>query len=249
VGVREVYEAEVRETGRGHAASVANSCGIAASCGSLGANASMLRTLILLSVALLSVASASHAEDTDDLRGYLGVRLGISAAYDTEIGGGLSATPNEQVLGVSVGLNLGRHLGLELAGDGWERNMRFERRTIGEFAMYTGMPLLRARYPLLEGRLTPYALAGLGVGYTEFNDRKRPGFELDIGGSSWGVVGALGLGLEYFVANNIAIGIETKYIISRGQEIRVNGRQQSLDLDTLLATAGLRLFFPEVKRR
>ena len=52
--------------------------------------------------------------------------------------------------------------------------------------MYTAMPLLRARYPVLEGRLTPY-----------------------VGGTSWGVAGALGVGLEYFVANNIAIGIET----------------------------------------
>ena len=31
--------------------------------------------------------------------------------------------------------------------------MRLGGRTIGEFAMYTAMPLLRARYPVLEGRL------------------------------------------------------------------------------------------------
>jgi opacity protein-like surface antigen len=209
----------------------------------------MALTTTLLLLTLLAVAPSSHAQDTDDFRGYLGVRLGITAAYDTDIGAGLSATPNEQVLGVSVGVNLGRYLGVELAGDGWERNMRLGGRTIGEFAMYTGMATVRARYPLLEGRLTPYALAGLGVGYTEFNDRKRPGFGLDIGGSSWGVAGALGVGAEYFVANNIAIGIETKYIISRDQEVRVNGRQQSLDLDTLLTTAGIRIFFPEVKGR
>lgn len=206
----------------------------------------ILRTLLLL-LALLAVAPSSDAEDTDDLRGYLGVRLGISAAYDTHIGGGLGATPNEQVLGVSVGVNLGRYLGVEVAGDGWERNLRFGGRTVGEFAMYTGMPLLRARYPLLDGQLTPYALAGLGIAYTEFNDRKRPGFGLDVGGSSWGVAGAVGLGLEYFVANNIAIGIETKNIILRDQEIRLNGQRRSLELDTLLATAGIRLLFPEVK--
>src|SRR5688572_32916311 len=88
-----------------------------------------------------------------------------SAASDTDVGGGLGATPNEQVLGVSLGVNFNRYLGLELAGDGWERNMRLGGRTIGEFAMYTGMLTLRARYPLLDGRLTPYALAGLGVGY------------------------------------------------------------------------------------
>ena len=209
----------------------------------------MAPTIVLLLVSLLAVVPSSHAQDTDDIRGYLGIRLGITAAHDTDIGGGLGATPNEQVLGVSLGVNLGRHLGVELAGDGWERNMRLARRSIGEFAMYTAMPMLRARYPLLEGRLTPYALAGLGAGYTEFNDRKRPGFEVDVGGTSWGVAAALGLGLEYFVANNITIGVETKYIISRDQEVRLNGRQQSLELDTLLATGGIRLYFPEVKGR
>jgi opacity protein-like surface antigen len=209
----------------------------------------LIPLLLLLALLAAALPFPSHAQDTDDLRGYLNVRLGITAAYDTNLGGGLGATPNEQVLGVSVGVNLGRYLSLELAGDGWERNMRLGGRTIGEFAMYTGIPTVRARYPLLEGRLSPYALAGLGVGYTEFNDRKKPGFGVDIGGTSWGVVGALGVGAEYFVANNIAVGIETKYVISRDQDVRLNGRQQSLHLDTLLATAGLRLYFPEVKPR
>ena len=209
----------------------------------------MAPTTILLLLTLLAIAPSVHAQDTEDLRAYLGARLGITAAVDTDVGGGLGATPNEQILGVSVGVNLGRYLGIEIAGDGWERNMRFGGRTIGEFAMYTGVPMLRARYPLLEGRLTPYALAGVGIGYTEFNDRKQPGFGVDVGGTSWGVVGAVAVGLEYFVANNIAIGVETKYVISRDQEVRVNGRQQSLDLDTLLTTGGIRLFFPEVRNR
>jgi len=208
----------------------------------------MLARCIAVVLALLTLPSSAPAEDTGDLRGYLGVRLGISAS-DTDLGGGLGATPNEQVLGVAVGVNLNRYLGVEVAGDGWERNMRFGGRTVGEFAMYTGVLAIRARYPLLDGRLSPYALAGLGVGYTEFNDRKRPGFGLDIGGSSLGVVGALALGVDYFVANNIAIGIETKYIISRDQDIRLNGVRQSLALDALLATGGIRLLFPETSGR
>jgi opacity protein-like surface antigen len=215
----------------------------------VASTAFMAPAIALLLLGLLLVAPPADAQDTDDVRGYLNVRLGITAASDTDIGGGLGATPNEQVLGVSLGVNFNRHLSLELAGDGWERNMRFERRSIGEFAMYAVMPTLRARYPVLDGRLTPYALAGLGVGYTEFNDRKQPGFGVDVGGTSWGVVGALGAGLEYFVANNIAIGIEAKYVIARDQHVRLNGRQQSLDLDTLLATGGIRLFFPEVRGR
>lgn len=212
-------------------------------------NVRTIPTIILVLVSLLAVVLPSHAHDTDDARGYLGVRLGITAASGTDIGGGLGASPNEQVLGVSLGVNLGRYLGVEFAGDGWERNMRLAGRTIGEFAMYTAMPMLRARYSLLEGRLVPYALVGVGAAYTEFNDRKRPGFEVDVGGTSWGVVGALGGGVEYFVANNITMGVEAKYVISRDQDVRLNGRRQSLDLDTLLAAAGIRLYFPEVRGR
>lgn len=209
----------------------------------------MILSTLLLLIALVAVASPSHAQDTDDLRGYLGVRLGIAAASDSDVGASLGTTPIEQVLGVSVGLNFSRYLGVEIAGDGWEPNMRFGGRTVGEFAIYTGLVLLRARYPMLDGRLTPYALSGLGIAYTEFNDRKRPGFDLDISGTSVGVAGAVGAGLEYFVANNIAIGLETKYIISRDQHLRLLGQSRRLDLDTLLATAGIKFLFPEVKGR
>ena len=42
------------------------------------------------------------------------------------------------------------------------------------------MPQVRVRYPLLGGRLTPYALAGVGVAFTEFNDRKPPGYDVAV---------------------------------------------------------------------
>lgn len=209
----------------------------------------MSLAIVLALVAAVAVATPCRAEDTADMRGYLGLRLGVSAARDTDVGGGLGATSHEQVLGVSIGLNLGRHLGVELAGDGWERNMQLGGRTIGEFSMYTVAPYLRLRYPLAEGRLTPYALAGAGIAYTEFNDRKRPGFDVAVGGTSWGIAGAVGAGIEYFVANNIAIGFETKYVILRDQEVRFNSGRQALDLDTLLMTVGIRIFFPETKSR
>jgi opacity protein-like surface antigen len=207
----------------------------------------LVTTVMLLTV--LGLAFPCFARDTDDIRGYLGVRLGLSAAPDTDVGGGLGLTANEQVLGVTLGVNLGRHLGVEIAGDGWERNMRFGGRTIGEFAMYTVMPYVRLRYPVLEGRVSPYALAGLGIAYTEFNDRKPPAFGVDVGGVDWGVAGAVGVGIEFFVANNVAVGFETKYIVSRDQHLRFNGGRQSLDLDTFLMTGGIRILFPETKSR
>jgi opacity protein-like surface antigen len=201
----------------------------------------------LVMLGTLGLVTSCLAQDTDQLRGYLSARLGIASAIDTDVGGGLDATAHEQVLGVSVGVNVNRHLGVELRGDGWERNMQLGR-TIGEFAIYTVAPYLRLRYPVLDARLTPYALVGVGLGYTEFNDRKKPGFDVDVGGTSWGVAGGVGLGLEYFVANNIAIGAETKYVVLRDQDVRFNGRRQSLDLDTVLTTVGIKLLFPEARR-
>lgn len=207
----------------------------------------MVRIVALVMLGTLGLVTSCLAQDTDQLRGYLSARLGIASAIDTDVGGGLEATAHEQVVGVSVGVNVNRHLGIELRGDGWERNMQLGR-TIGEFAIYTAAPYLRLRYPVLDGRLTPYALVGVGLGYTEFNDRKKPGFDVDVGGTSWGVAGGVGLGLEYFVANNIAIGAETKYVVLRDQDVRFNGRRQSLDLDTVLMTVGIKFLFPEARR-
>lgn len=207
----------------------------------------MVRIVALVMLGTLGLVTSCLAQDTDQLRGYLSARLGIASAIDTDVGGGLEATAHEQVVGVSVGVNVNRHLGIELRGDGWERNMQLGR-TIGEFAIYTAAPYLRLRYPVLDGRLTPYALVGVGLGYTEFNDRKKPGFDVDVGGTSWGVAGGVGLGLEYFVANNIAIGAETKYVVLRDQDVRFNGRRQSLDLDTVLTTVGIKFLFPEARR-
>ena len=108
------------------------------------------------------------------------------------------------------------------------------------------VPQLRLRYPLRQGRLTPYALAGVGVSFTEINDQKEPvfDFDIDIDGNTWDVVGALGAGVEYFVASNIALGMEAKYLISRGHEIRLEGRTSDVKLDSLLFSFGLRIFFP-----
>ena len=40
---------------------------------------------IALGLGLLLVAPSAEAQDTDDLRGYLNVRLGITAASDTDV--------------------------------------------------------------------------------------------------------------------------------------------------------------------
>lgn len=46
------------------------------------------------------------------------------------------------------------------------------------------------------------------------------------------------------MASNIALGMEAKYLISRGHEIRLEGRTSDVKLDSLLFSFGLRIFFP-----
>ena len=46
--------------------------------------------------------------------------------------------------------------------------------------------------------------------YSEFNDRKPPGANLQIDTKDFTVAGALGAGIDYFVTSNIAVNFEAK---------------------------------------
>ena len=118
---------------------------------------------------------------------------------------------------------------------------------IGEYAVAAIVPQARFRYPLLEGRLMPYAMAGVGLGYSEFNDRKPSGAGVKIDGNPYGVSGLLGVGIEYFVTSNIAFNFETRYLFSRGQTIQIDGgSERDGNFDSVLFSLGLRVFFPRV---
>src|SRR6185503_4720725 len=104
---------------------------------------------------------------------------------------------------------------------------------------------VRLRYPLLEDRLTPYVLAGVGVQLTDFNDWKPAGVGLHVDAHGMGVAAPLGAGVEYYVADNSAVGLESRYLISRDQEIKIGDRGGQANLDAVLTTIGLRLLFPE----
>jgi opacity protein-like surface antigen len=115
--------------------------------------------------------------------------------------------------------------------------------SVAEYAMYYVVPQLRARYPLLGGRLVPYLMGGVGATYFEVKDVKPRGFDLRLDGKNFSVAGLLGGGVDYLVARNIAVGLEVEYLISRGNSASINGNSQSLTLDALLMTAGVRVFF------
>jgi opacity protein-like surface antigen len=185
-------------------------------------------------------AAPAWAQDSDESRSYLHLR-GHGSSPFTDI---------HDLLGASVGMNFNRYWGVELAVDGFERRLRVNGNNgdaLGEYLVVPLVPQVRLRYPLLDGRLTPYVLGGVGAALTEFNDRKRPGFGVSVDTPGSTVVGVVGGGFEYFLADNLAAGVEIKYLIAAEQTVRINGVARSEDLDSLYSAFGLRLFFPERK--
>jgi opacity protein-like surface antigen len=191
-------------------------------------------------------------------RFYAGLRAGGAIPVHDEVFKGIKAEPEppayggvlDQLFGISFGANFGRHWSAELSLDGFETVLNVDGiGAIGEYAVVAIMPQARFRYPLLEGRLMPYAVGGVGLGYNEFNDRKPAGADVKIDGNPYGVTGSLGAGIEYFVTSNIAFNFETRYLFSRGQTIQINGGpERTGNLDSVFFSFGLRVFFPGVRQ-
>jgi opacity protein-like surface antigen len=203
-------------------------------------HAAVARGFLPLCHALVIVAlsaTMAWAQDSDRPRYYLSLRGHGSNPF----------TDVHDLFGASVGVNLNRYWGVELAGEGFERRLRLNGSALGEYSVVPLVPQVRLRYPFLDGLLTPYVIAGVGVALTEFNDRKHPGFGVSVDMPASTVVGTIGAGFEYFVADNVAAGFEVKYLIAGDQTVRINGVQHSEDINSLYSAFGLRVFFPEHK--
>jgi hypothetical protein len=113
--------------------------------------------------------------------------------------------------------------------------------------VFTIIPQARLRYPLWNDRLVPYVFGGVGLGLTGFNDRKPKGFGLQIqDGTKTTVAGTLGLGVEYFVADNIALGAEFSYLFAPDATLMVQGQPEKVKISAPLITFGMRMFYPEL---
>jgi opacity protein-like surface antigen len=202
-----------------------------------------VRAGVLLGCALVLSAAwpaPSRGEDSDRPRYYLGVRVGESNP----------AVKAEDVVGFSLGANLNRYFGFELSGDLYEIPLQASGiGEIGEYGILALAPQLRLRYPLFKDRLVPYFIAGVGVGIGQFNDRKPRGFGLNVQADTAVPIGVVGAGIEYYVADNIAIGLEGKYIAAGDQTFEVSGVKEKQNISSALVTVGMRLFYPELAPR
>jgi opacity protein-like surface antigen len=172
--------------------------------------------------------SVAQAEDSDRLRWYLGGRFDL-----------FSLTHTHDFVGGEIGVNFNRYLGIELALDNWERKVG----DLSELAITSITPQLRLRYPLLDDRLTPYVVAGFGPAVTQANDGRLPVDWVD-GKTETHLGGTVGAGIEYFIADNIAVGWEVKEFLSDYVAYEANGQQGRTSLSSPLMGVSLRVFYP-----
>lgn len=198
---------------------------------------------LIVAVSLGAVVPAAGVEDLDTSRFYFGVRGGFALLPRARIAPGIEAGDG-RAFGSVLGVNLSPYLGVELGMDYLEfEKLKLGHEWIGEYSMLAVLPQVRLRYPLLDGRLTPYAVAGAGVLFTEFNDRRRAGIGVPVDARDTALVGTLGAGVDFFVADNVAFGLEARWLLS-SPTLEVRGRRSEADLSAVLGLLNLRVFFP-----
>lgn len=179
-------------------------------------------------------APLSCAEDADRRRAYLHFRSGeFNTAWDVH-----------DYWGLSLGMNFNRCWGAEIAGDVFELYTAYGEESVNSF-----MPQVRFRYPLLNDRLVPYAILGAGPVFIQYNDPRGYGVGSEVDADGWRAGLAAGIGLEYFLADNVTFAAEGKYLWVDPLDIDVAGQRQQFDASTFLASIGLRVYFDENRPR
>lgn len=176
--------------------------------------------------------SPCRAEDSAETRYYFALRLGEKIP-------GLSDTGD--VAGASAGMNWGRVIAFELALDSFE--VRPEQ--VAEISALALLPQARVRWPLLSDRVSPYLLAGAGLVVSQANDARVP-VNWEGGKTGAHPAGTLGGGVDLYFADNLAIVLEGKYLISGEVSYETSEGHGSIGLSNGLFSGGLRVFYPEL---
>jgi opacity protein-like surface antigen len=198
-----------------------------------------VRVALAIVVALMAAPVPAVAEDADAIRYYLAIHLGDTTRItDAHDGASLSA-----------GVNLTRYFGAELALDKYELHIdSHSHGKVGEAQIFSILPELRARYPLLHDRLVPYGLLGLGPSVDHINDVVIPSSWKGGGADRVRLTGAFGAGIEYYVTDDIAFGFEWKWYVlgSATYVTKYPSDRIDVDLDSGFLTFGVRLLYPEL---
>lgn len=219
----------------------------------LFASAPLLMVSIRVHSPELNPAPLLNNDGAPSTRWYFGPRVGGARLIRDSIFPHVRAKPEpsafsggfNQLFGFVAGFDADRNWSGEISFEGFETVLDVDGHgPIGEYAVFAILPQVRFRIPQLNGRLVPYGIAGVGLGYSEFNDRKPRGADLKIEGESFGVSASLGAGLEYYLTGNLSLQLESRYLLSRGQSLRIDHEpERDGQLDALLISMGLRVHF------
>jgi opacity protein-like surface antigen len=191
------------------------------------------------------VASTSPP-DPDQIRGYFQARFGGAFFPNQDLIGNVQINTVQIGYGMSLGIDLNRYFSVEVAADTTEADVRFAGQgKFGEYAQWSVIPQLRVRYALPGSRLVPYVVGGVGILWTEFSDITPRVHGVAIAAKGRSVVGSIGAGIEYFIASNLALGLDVKYLISGGQPFTIQGQVSgTVHPNPLYAALGSRILFP-----
>ena len=173
----------------------------------------------------MASAPAQAANDFGP-RPYIRVGGGRSVFWSPDGSPGLHLdNPSGQpYINAAVGWDLSKYWGVEFSLDYVKTGLRDSSGgQLGNYLSLAGIGQIRVRYPLDDGRFVPYGFIGGGNGWAYFSSRKN--FTFPIGGRGWSPVGVIGVGGEYFIYRNIAMGLHTCRNL---QHPNINERRSSL---------------------
>jgi opacity protein-like surface antigen len=191
-----------------------------------------MRHSAALTLLLVLCAVPASGEDSAQRRYYLDIR------YE-DLGSGVVKAHDGA--GISVGANFGRYLGAEFAFDAYDVKVG----EVSELEILGLIPQLRLRYPLLHDRLVPYMTGGAGLSVTQANDARAP-VTWAGGKTAVHAAGSLGGGIEYFIADNVAVGLLGKYVFSGDVAYTAEERNSQINTSSALVGANVRAFYPEL---
>jgi len=124
------------------------------------------------------------------------------------------------------------------------------RGTVGEYSIYSAVPMVRLRFPSGNGRWVPYLLVGAGISYGEFNDAKPNGAGLVIGAKGTYPALVVGGGVEYFLARNLSFNFEGRWRYAWDHAITIAGGPSGRrDMSEVQFTVGFRAYLFEFGKK
>jgi opacity protein-like surface antigen len=97
---------------------------------------------------------------------------------------------------------------------------------------------------VFHDRLVPFVLGGVGLGFAESKDAKPPSSRIMKEANDYSWEAGFAVGVDYFVTRNITIGVQGKYVYNRDHSFRIDGTEEKVNLDALLLSLGLKIYFP-----